>query len=76
MDVHPGIPEGVWEMSEPPSSFTSGEQPLGKLQLGTPAEMNQVLEIATEKVEAPEPWRLAALGKYLLSLHRTKHQDK
>ncbi|MBA3595690.1 MAG: hypothetical protein H0W47_18180 [Polaromonas sp.] len=44
--------------------------------LGTPAEMNQVLEIATEKVEAPEPWRLAALGKYLLSLHRTKHQDK
>jgi hypothetical protein len=32
VDVHPGSPEEVG-MSEPPSSFTSGEQPLGKLQL-------------------------------------------
>ena len=33
MDVHPGSPEESWEMSEPPSSFTSGEQPLGQLHL-------------------------------------------
>lgn len=33
MDVHLRSPEVSWEMSEPPSSFTSGEQPLGKLHL-------------------------------------------
>ncbi|HPU12154.1 MAG TPA: SDR family oxidoreductase [Ottowia sp.] len=42
VDVHPGSPEESALVSQPPSSFTSGEQPIGKRQLAPTVRVNAV----------------------------------